>query len=163
VKAVAAKPAGDFKMGGAQSKDHRRNPHPHDRQDGQGEIRLHSFKSGAEAAVQLAGGHIDAHVNNPSESIGQWKGSTQRPLCAFSPQRLPDGPKVTATQNWHDIPTCVESGLAISANSSNPARSGCRERWTADQATFYIDLMKKVQAHAGMEGISSGPRRPIPS
>jgi len=103
------------------------------------------FKSGAEAAVQLAGGHIDAHVNNPSESIGQWKGSTQRPLCAFSPQRLPDGPKVTATQNWHDIPTCVESGLAI-PQFQQPRTVWLPGKVTADQATFYIDLMKKVQA-----------------
>ena len=103
------------------------------------------FKSGAEAAVQLAGGHIDSHVNNPSESIGQWKGSTQRPLCAFSPQRLPDGPKVTATQNWHDIPTCVESGLAI-PQFQQPRTVWLPGKVTADQAAFYVDLMKKVQA-----------------
>src|SRR5205807_5388663 len=71
------------------------------------------FKSGAETAVQLAGGHIDSHVNNPSESLGQWRGGTQRPLCVFSPQRLPKGPLITATQGWHHIPTCVESGLNI--------------------------------------------------
>src|SRR6516165_94007 len=59
------------------------------------------FKSGAEAAVQLAGGHIDSHVNNPSESLGQWRGGTQRPLCTFSPQRLPKDPNITATEGWH--------------------------------------------------------------
>ena len=102
------------------------------------------FKSGAEAAVQLAGGHIDSHVNNPSESIGQWKGSTQRPLCAFSPQRLPDGPKVTQTQNWHDVPTCVESGLDI-AQFQQPRTVWLPGKVTADQIAFYVDLMKKVQ------------------
>src|SRR6478752_3569621 len=106
LKAVTAKPPGDFKMGGR---------------------------------------HIDAHVNNPSQSIGQWKGSTQRPLCAFSPQRLPDGPKVTATQNWHDIPTCVESGLAI-PQFQQPRTVWLPGKITPDQATFYVDLMKKVQA-----------------
>ena len=70
------------------------------------------FKSGAEAAVQLAGGHIDSHVNNPSESVGQWKGGTQRPICVFNTQRL-KGPKVTATEGWPDVPTCMESGLDI--------------------------------------------------
>ena len=102
------------------------------------------FKSGAEAAVQLAGGHIDSHINNPSESIGQWKGSTQRPLCAFSPQRLPDGPKVTHTQNWHDIPTCVESGLDI-PQFQQPRTVWLPGKVTADQFAFYVDLMKKVQ------------------
>ena len=103
------------------------------------------FKSGAEAAVQLAGGHVDSHVNNPSESIGQWKGGTQRPLCAFSPQRLPDGPKVTATQSWHDIPTCVEAGLAI-AQFQQPRTVWLPAKVTPDQVAFYVDLLKKVQA-----------------
>jgi putative tricarboxylic transport membrane protein len=103
------------------------------------------FKSGAEAAVQLAGGHVDSHVNNPSESVGQWKGSTQRPICVFNTQRLPDGPKVTATQGWHDIPTCVESGLNI------PLFQQPRTVWlplkvTPEQTAYYVDLMKKVQA-----------------
>jgi putative tricarboxylic transport membrane protein len=103
------------------------------------------FKSGAEAAVQLAGGHVDSHVNNPSESVGQWKGSTQRPICVFNTQRLPDGPKITATQNWHDIPTCQEQGLAI------PLYQQPRTVWlplkvTPEQQAYYVDLMKKVQA-----------------
>jgi len=95
--------------------------------------------------VQLAGGHIDSHVNNPSESIGQWKGSTQRPLCAFSPQRLPDGPKVTQTQNWHDIPTCVESGLNI-PQFQQPRTVWLPGKVTAEQTAFYVELMKKVQS-----------------
>lgn len=105
------------------------------------------FKSGAEAAVQLAGGHVDSHVNNPSESVGQWKGSTQRPICVFNTQRLPAGPKVTATESWHDIPTCVEQGLNI------PLYQQPRTVWlplkvTPDQTAFYVDLMRKVQATA---------------
>src|SRR5260370_41576917 len=71
------------------------------------------FKSGAEAAVQLAGGHIDSHVNNANESLGQWRGGTQRPAWPFSPQRLPEGPNITATPGRHDMPTFGESGLTI--------------------------------------------------
>ena len=145
MKAVAAKPAGDFKMGGAQSKDTDETLTRMIDKAAKVKFVYIPFKSGAEAAVQLAGGHIDAHVNNPSESIGQWKGSTQRPLCAFSPQRLPDGPKVTATQNWHDIPTCVESGLAI-PQFQQPRTVWLPGKITPDQAAFYVDLMKKVQA-----------------
>jgi putative tricarboxylic transport membrane protein len=103
------------------------------------------FKSGAEAAVQLAGGHIDSHVNNPSESLGQWRGSTQRPLCAFSPKRLPQGPKVTATEGWSDVPTCVEQGLAIS-QYEQPRTVWLPGKVSAEQASYYVDLMKKVQA-----------------
>ena len=102
------------------------------------------FKSGAEAAVQLAGGHIDSHVNNPSESIGQWKGGTQRPLCAFSPHRLPAGPKITQTQSWHDIPTCMESGLDV-VQFQQPRTMWLPSKVTPEQVAFYVDMMKKVQ------------------
>jgi putative tricarboxylic transport membrane protein len=145
LKAVAAKPAGDFKMGGAQSKDTDEVLTRLIDKAANVKFTYIPFKSGAEAAVQLAGGHIDSHVNNPSESIGQWKGSTQRPLCAFSPKRLPDGPKVTETQNWHDIPTCVESGLDI-PQFEQPRTVWLPGKVTDEQAAFYVDLMKKVQA-----------------
>jgi putative tricarboxylic transport membrane protein len=144
LKAVAAKPSGDFKMGGAQSKDTDEVLTRMIDKAAKVKFTYIPFKSGAEAAVQLAGGHIDSHVNNPSESIGQWKGSTQRPLCAFSPTRLPDGPKVTEKQNWHDIPTCVEAGLDI-PQFQQPRTVWLPGKVTAEQAAFYIDLMKKVQ------------------
>jgi tripartite-type tricarboxylate transporter receptor subunit TctC len=144
LKAVAAKP-GDFKMGGAQSKDTDEVLTRLIDKAAKVKFTYIPFKSGAEAAVQLAGGHIDSHINNPSESIGQWKGSTQRPLCAFSPQRLPDGPKVTSTQNWHDIPTCVESGLNV-PQYQQPRTVWLPGKVTAEQAAFYVDLMRMVQA-----------------
>ena len=144
LKAVAAK-NGAAKMGGAQSKDTDELLTRMIEKAASVKFIYIPFKSGAEAAVQLAGGHIDSHVNNPSESIGQWKGGTQRPLCAFSPQRLPDGPKVTATQNWHDIPTCVEAGLAI-AQFQQPRTVWLPGKVTPDQVAFYVELMKKVQA-----------------
>jgi putative tricarboxylic transport membrane protein len=145
LKAVAAKPPGEFKMGGAQSKDTDETLTRMIDKAAKVKLTYIPFKSGAEAAVQLAGGHIDSHVNNPSESIGQWKGSTQRPLCAFSPQRLPDGPKVTQTQNWHDIPTCVESGLDI-PQFQQPRTVWLPGKVTAEQSAFYVELMRKVQS-----------------
>jgi putative tricarboxylic transport membrane protein len=144
LKAMAAK-NGAAKMGGAQSKDTDEVLTRMIEKTANLKFIYIPFKSGAEAAVQLAGGHVDSHVNNPSESVGQWKGATQRPLCAFSPTRLPDGPKVTATQNWHDIPTCVEAGLAIE-QFQQPRTVWLPGKVTADQAAFYVDLMKKVQA-----------------
>ena len=148
----AAQEAGEFKMGGAQSKDTDEILTRMIDKAAEVKFTYIPFKSGAEAAVQLAGGHIDSHVNNPSESIGQWKGGTQRPLCVFSPQRLPDGPKVTATEGWHDIPTCVEQGLDI-PQFQQPRTVWLPGKVTPDQAAFYVDLMKKVQADAGVEGI----------
>jgi tripartite-type tricarboxylate transporter receptor subunit TctC len=135
LKAVAAKPPGEFKMGGAQSKDTDETLTRMIDKAAKVKFTYIPFKSGAEAAVQLAGGHIDSHVNNPSESIGHWQGSTQRPLCAFSPQRLPDGPKVTQTQNGLDIPQFQQ-----------PRTVWLPGKVTADQTAFYVDLMKKVQS-----------------
>jgi tripartite-type tricarboxylate transporter receptor subunit TctC len=103
------------------------------------------FRSGAVAATELAAGKIDSHVNNPSESVAEWRSGTQRPICVFRTSRLPTGSNVTATQGWRDIPTCVESGLDI------PLFQQPRTVWlplgvTAEQVAFYVALMKKVQA-----------------
>jgi tripartite-type tricarboxylate transporter receptor subunit TctC len=143
LKAVAAKP-GEFKMGGAQSKDTDEVLTRLIEKAANVKFTFIPFKSGAEAAVQLAGGHIDSHVNNPSESLGQWRGGTQRPLCVFSPHRLPEGPKITATQGWHDIPTCVESGLNV-PQFQQPRTVWLPAKVTPDELAFYVTLMKKSQ------------------
>ena len=142
---VEAARKGGFKMGGAQSKDTDETLTRLIEKAAGAKITYIPFKSGAEAAVQLAGGHITSNVNNPSESIGQWRGGTQRPLCVFNTHRLPEGPKITKTESWHDIPTCVESGLDV------PLFNQPRTVWlpggvTPDQVAFYVDLLKKVQA-----------------
>lgn len=71
------------------------------------------FRGGGEAGVQLAGGHVDANVNNPSESIGGWRGGQVRPVCVFRREALPPGPRVTEAQAWSDIPTCASQGIAL--------------------------------------------------
>ncbi|WP_375460112.1 Bug family tripartite tricarboxylate transporter substrate binding protein [uncultured Enterovirga sp.] len=142
---VQAGKAQETKMGGAQSKDTDEVLTRMIAKEAGIQITFIPFKSGAEAAVQLAGGHLDSHVNNPSESVGQWKGATQRPICAFSPRRLPEGAKVTQTESWHDIPTCLESGLNI-PQFQQPRTVWLPGKVTPDQVAFYVDLMRKVQA-----------------
>jgi putative tricarboxylic transport membrane protein len=134
----------DFKMGGAQSKDTDEVLTRLIEKASGIKLTYIPYKSGAEAAVQLAGGHIDAHVNNPSESIGQWKGSTQRPVCVFSPTKLAPGAKITATEGWGDIPTCVSQGLNVN-QFQQPRTVWLPGRVTAEQTAFYVGLMKKVQ------------------
>lgn len=144
LKAVAAKP-GDYKMGGAQSKDTDEVLTRLIEKTANVRFTYIPFKSGAEAAVQLAGGHIDSHVNNPSESLGQWRGGTQRPLCAFTTERLPKGPLITATEGWHHVSTCVESGLNI-PRFQQPRTVWLPGKVTPDQVAFYVAMMKKAQA-----------------
>ncbi|GAB1578217.1 Bug family tripartite tricarboxylate transporter substrate binding protein [Bordetella petrii] len=101
------------------------------------------FRSGSETAVQLAGGHIQANVNNPSESVEQWRAGKQQPLCVFSAERMPGKDKVTATQSWSDIPTCREAGLDV------PVFEQPRMMWLAagtppEAVAFYRELFRKV-------------------
>jgi tripartite-type tricarboxylate transporter receptor subunit TctC len=93
------------------------------------------FKSGSEVAVQLAGGHVAANVNNPQENIGQWRAGMIRPLCVFSPSRLHYAPKT---------PTCVEAGLPIQRYQM-PRTVWLPRGVTDEHVTFYRDLLAKVR------------------
>ena len=113
---AAAKAAnGTFKMAGALSKDTDQTLTRYIEKDTGAKFIYVPYKSGGEASVQLTGGHVDSHTNNPSESVGHWQAGQVRPLCVFASQRMASGPKVTATQNWADIPTCKEQGAGIEA------------------------------------------------
>ena len=101
------------------------------------------FKSGGEADVQLSGGHLDSHVNNPAESIGNWKAGKVRPLCVFNKETLAAGPKVTETQAWSDIPTCRSQGIGVE-QFQQPRIASLPGKVPADAVAFYQALMKKV-------------------
>jgi putative tricarboxylic transport membrane protein len=110
----AAKAAnGTFKMAGALSKDTDQTLTRFIEKDTGAKFIYIPFKSGGEASVQLAGGHVMAHTNNPSESVGHWKAGQVKPLCVFSKERLPKGEPVAAGKGWSDIPTCKEQGSGI--------------------------------------------------
>lgn len=102
------------------------------------------YKGGGEAATQLSGQHIDANVNNPSESIAQWRAGEHRAVCVFAPQRMDYNAKVTAVQSWHDIPTCKEQGLDVQYQMLRVFMlpGGV----TSDQQKYYVDLMQKIVA-----------------
>ena len=102
------------------------------------------YKSGGEISTQLVGKHIDSDVNNPSESVAQWRAGQVRTLCVFDDQRMPFKAKVTADQSWGDIPTCKESGLDVEYLMLRGIfmPGGV----TAEQIAFYVDLFKKVVA-----------------
>ncbi len=101
------------------------------------------FRGGGEAGTQLAGGHIDANTNNPSESIGGWRGGQVRPLCVFRSEPMPAGDKVTETQGWHDIPTCASQGIPIE-QFNMPRTVFLPPGATPAQLAFWTDVMKRV-------------------
>ena len=108
--ADAKKRPGEIKMAGSQSKDTDQLLTRIFEKAAGIKLTYVPFKSGGEAAVQLAGGHVDSNTNNPAENVGQWKGGQGTPLCVFSKTRLAAGPKVTATMGWSDIPTLQGAG-----------------------------------------------------
>jgi tripartite-type tricarboxylate transporter receptor subunit TctC len=100
------------------------------------------YKGGGEAATQLSGNHIDANVNNPSESVAQWRAGEHRALCVFAEERLSYTQKVTDTQSWHDVPTCKEKGLDVHYEMLRifllPGKA------TPEQVAYYADVFKKI-------------------
>lgn len=142
IEAVKAKPE-TFKMGGSQSKDTDETVTKILEGATGAKFIYVPFQGGSAAAVQLAGGHIDSNTNNPNENIGQWKAGMVKPLCVFSPVRLPEGPKVTATMGWQDIPTCKEAGIPVE-KFQMPRTVWLPANVPADAVAFYADMLKKV-------------------
>jgi tripartite-type tricarboxylate transporter receptor subunit TctC len=144
IDAAKAKPD-TFKMAGSQSKDTDQTLTSEITAATGARFLYVPFKSGGEAAVQLAGGHVDSNTDNPSESIGQWKGGLVKPLCVFSAKRLATGPKVTATEGWSDIATCHETGIPIE-QYQQPRTVWVPKGVPADAVAYYVELMSKVRA-----------------
>ena len=111
--AAAREKPGEVRMGGSQTRDTDQTLTLLIQRAAGVRFNYIPFRGGGEAGVQLAGGHVDANTNNPSESVGGWRGGQVRPLCVFRREPLPAGAKVTETQAWSDIPTCASQGVAV--------------------------------------------------
>ncbi|MGA0532953.1 Bug family tripartite tricarboxylate transporter substrate binding protein [Hansschlegelia sp. KR7-227] len=100
------------------------------------------YKSGGEATSQLAGGHVAADTNNPSEDVANWRGGATRPLCVLSPKRIAYTGKIAGDMAWSDVPTCGEQGLKFTYNMLRGIfmPGGV----TDEQQTYYVELFKKV-------------------
>jgi putative tricarboxylic transport membrane protein len=100
------------------------------------------YKSGGEVSTQLAGEHIDACVNNPSESIAQWRAGQLRPLCVLAGERMAQREPVADGRSWADLQTCKELGLDVQYTMLRgfllPAGV------TPEQRAFYTELLRRV-------------------
>lgn len=140
--AVKAKP-GSFKMAGSQSKDTDQTLTSLI-QDAVGVKWIYvPFQGGGQAAVQLAGGHVDSNTNNPNENLGQWKAGQVKPLCVFSPARLAKSAPVFGGKGWGDIPTCKEAGLPIDSFQM-PRTIWLPADMPAGAVAFYEGVLEKV-------------------
>jgi tripartite-type tricarboxylate transporter receptor subunit TctC len=144
--AVKADPA-KFIMGGSQSKDTDQTLNELINKTYGVKLAYIPFKSGGEAATQLAGKHISSNVNNPNENISQWRAGQVKPLCVFAKERMQYKEKVTATQSWGDIHTCRESGLPIDEYQM-PRVIYMSAAAKPEQLAFYASLFRKVSETA---------------
>jgi putative tricarboxylic transport membrane protein len=102
------------------------------------------YRGGGEVANQLAEKAVDATVNNPIEAEALWRTGKVRPLCVFDGRRLPYTNRVTATQAWADVPTCMSSGIPTQYLMLRGIfmPSGVKP----EQVKFYVDLLDRVRA-----------------
>ncbi|KRB55324.1 tricarboxylate transporter [Rhizobium sp. Root708] len=138
-----AKGSADMKVGGSQSKDVDQILTSMINDATGTKLGYIPFKSGGEAAVQLAGEHIAANVNNPSENLGQWQAGMVKPLCVFKSEKLKSDAKVAGDKGWSDIATCKDSGIAID-NYSMPRTVWLPAGVDQEVVDFYAGLLKKV-------------------
>jgi tripartite-type tricarboxylate transporter receptor subunit TctC len=96
------------------------------------------FEGGGDVAKALAGGHVDATVNNPSEAMGFWKAGKMVPIASFTAERLEIMP---------DVPTMTELGhpLDYTMQRSFVAAPGV----PAEAAAYYTKVFE--QLHASQE------------
>jgi tripartite-type tricarboxylate transporter receptor subunit TctC len=142
INAAKAKP-GTLKASGSQSKDTDHTLTAMIESATGAKFIYVPFQGGNAAAVQLAGGHVDSNVNNPNENIGQWKAGAVRPLCVFSPTRLPGKDKVSGDMSWSDIPTCKEAGVPVD-QFQMPRTVWLPGGVPQEAVDFYVDVLKKV-------------------
>lgn len=102
------------------------------------------LKGGGDVAVQLVGKHIDSTVNNPIEAESHWRSGALRPLCVMDKDRLPYKAKLTTTQSWNDVPTCMSAGLPVEYVMLRGIFMP--PGVTPDQVKYYVDLFKKVRS-----------------
>jgi len=101
------------------------------------------FKGGGDVAVQLVGKHVDSTVNNPIEAESHWRAGKLRPLCVMDKAKLPYNAKLTATQSWADIPTCVSAG--IPAEYLMLRGIFMPPDVKPEQVQYYLELFKKMR------------------
>lgn len=90
---------------------------------------------GGEVATQLAGGHVDATVNNPSEAMSFWQAGRVRPIALLTAERMDSMP---------GVPTFAELGYPLEyyMQRSFVAPAGLSEA----QQAYYVELFRALSA-----------------
>ncbi len=143
VAAMRERGAG-FRMGGSQARDTDHILTKLIERASGAAVTYVPFRSGGEAAIQLAGAHVDANTNNPAENVAQWRAGRVRPLCVFNTRRLELPDKVHDGMGWSDIPTATEAGIGP-AEFRMPRTVWLPARTNEAQSAFWTDILSRVR------------------
>jgi putative tricarboxylic transport membrane protein len=102
------------------------------------------LKGGGDVAKSLAERQVDITVNNPIEAAKLWSAGKVRPLCVFDGQKLDYSAKITATQSWSDLPTCMSFGIPVQYLMMRGIFMSPEA--TPDQVAYYSQLLDRVRA-----------------
>ena len=132
-------------MGGSQSKDTDQTLNKLINKTYGTKLAYVPFKSGGEAATQLAGeAHQLEHEQSRTRTSRSGARARCKPLCVFAKERMKYKEKVTATMAWGDIPTCKEQGLPIDQYQMPRVIYMSSGASSPTQMAFYADVFKKV-------------------
>lgn len=140
--AARAKP-GALAVAGSQTKDVDQTLVALVKQTTGADFKYMPFNGGGEAAVQLAGNHVVANVNNPNENLGQWQAGGVKPLCVFAPEPMEKGEPIRDGKSWADVPTCQSEGIDI-AEYRMPRTVWLPAGTEPEVVEYYATLMEKV-------------------
>jgi tripartite-type tricarboxylate transporter receptor subunit TctC len=107
-------------------------------------ITYRPLKGGGDVARALAANEVDMTVNNPIEAEKLWREGAVRPLCVFDGSRLEYPAKVTSTQAWSDLPTCMSFGVPVQYLMMRGIFT--TRGATPDQVAYYSQLLDRVRA-----------------
>lgn len=142
--ALGSSPANSIKLGGTGSKQEDQLVGVLLEAAAGGHLGYVPLKGGGDVAKTLADGVVDATVNNPIEAEALWRAGKLRPLCVFDGAPLNYRTKITATQSWADIPTCMSARIPVQylmlrGIFTTPGA-------TAEQVAYYKAVLDKVRA-----------------
>jgi putative tricarboxylic transport membrane protein len=102
------------------------------------------LKGGGDVAKALAAREVDMTVNNPIEAAKLWNEGKVRPLCVFDGARLEYTAKITSTQSWNDLPTCMSFGIPVQYLMMRGIFMSPGA--TPEQVDYYVQLLNRVRA-----------------
>jgi len=144
VDALRAAPPGSVKLGGTGSKQEDQLISVLLETAASTRLSYQALRGGGDVARALAAKEVDITVNNPIEAAKLWSEGKVRPLCVFDGNKLDYPAKITSTQAWSDLPTCMSFGIPVQYLMMRGIFMA--PGVAPDQVAYYSQLLDRVRA-----------------